>query len=124
MEDQMQIHKLHARALCGGAGMAAVLALTLVTAQAAPKTRFTAAQANAIVLKRFPGKLTGKTVLENEEGSWQYGVMVQSGRTLREVMVDANSGKIVDIEKTTVAKERAEKRAEAAHRLSTHHAGK
>lgn len=82
--------------------------------------RITAAQANAIVLKRYPGKLTAKTTLENEEGSWQYGVMVRSGHTLREVMVDANSGKIANVEVTTASKEGVEKRQDAAAARAPH----
>ena len=76
--------------------------------------KITAAQANAAALKRFPGKVIGKTKLENEEGTWQYGVMVQSGKTLREVMVNARTGKIDSVEVTTTATERKEARAEAA----------
>ena len=68
-----------------------------------------AVRAEAVVLHRFHGKIVGKTKLENEEGKWQYGVMVQSGKTLREVMVGAYSGKIEDIEVTTAAKEGIEK---------------
>ena len=51
--------------------------------------------------------------LENEEGKWQYGVMVRSGKTLREVMVNAMTGKIDSVEVTTAEKERAEKKADA-----------
>ena len=73
------------------------------------RAKITETRANAIVLKKFPGKLTAKTTLENEEGKWEYGVMVRSGKTLREVMVDAYSGKIVSVEVTTAAKEGVEK---------------
>ena len=86
----------------------------LLAAYANPHAKISAARANAVVLKRFPGKLTAKTTLENEEGKWQYGVMVRSGKTLREVMVDANTGKIVDVEVTSAAKEGVEARQEAA----------
>jgi len=86
----------------------------LLAANANPHAKISAARANAVVLRRFPGKLTARTTLENEEGKWQYGVMVRSGKTLREVMVDANTGRIVDVEVTTPAKEGIEARAEAA----------
>jgi hypothetical protein len=76
--------------------------------------KITVAQARAAALKQFPGKVVGKTPLENEEGTWQYGVMVQSGKTLREVIVNARTGKIDSVEVTTAAKEGAEARAEAA----------
>ena len=102
------------RVLAGGAIALATLGAGLLAAQAAPHAKISAARANAIVLKRFPGKLTEKTALENEEGTWQYGVMVRSGKTLREVMVDANTGKIADVEVTTDAKEGVEKKQDAA----------
>ncbi len=97
-----------------GAGLPMAQAKSHGKGHAQMHARISAAQANAIVLKRYPGKLAGKTTLENEEGSWQYGVMVRSGRTLREVMVDANSGKIANVEVTTGAKERVEKREDEA----------
>jgi hypothetical protein len=78
-----------------------------------PKTKITAKQAEQIALKKYPGKLTAKTELENEEGKWQFAVMVKSGKTLREVMVNANSGKIDNVEVTTKAKEAKEKADEA-----------
>lgn len=80
----------------------------------APKTKFTAEQANAVAVKKFGGKVVGKSPLENEDGKWQYAVMVQSGKALREVMVDAQTGKIDTVEVTTKAKEGAEAKAEAA----------
>lgn len=105
--------------VAGGVGMLAVLGAGMV--QAAPHAKIGVARANAIVLKRFPGKLTAKTTLENEEGTWQYGVMVRSGRTLREVMVDAGSGKIANIEATTAGKEKVEAAQEAAVAHKTRH---
>ncbi len=79
-----------------------------------PKVKVSASQANHIALKKFPGKIVGKTALENEEGKWQYGVLVRSGKTLREVMVNAKTGKIDSVEVTTDAKENAEKIEDAA----------
>ncbi len=86
---------------------------------AAPKIKLTAKDANKIALKKFPGKVEGKTPLENEEGHWQYGVMVRSGKTLREVMVDANTGKIANVEVTTDKKEAKEKADEAKMKKTT-----
>jgi len=100
------------RPVLASLGALGLLSASLLAAYAAPHAKISAAKASAVVLKRFPGKLTAKTTLENEEGKWQYGVMVRSGKTLREVMVDANTGKIVDIEVTSAAKETTEKRAE------------
>ncbi len=80
---------------------------------AATHAKLTAAQADAAALKKFPGTVVGKTKLENEEGVWQYGVMVQSGKTLREVMVNAKTGKIDSVEVTTAKTEKKEATAEA-----------
>ena len=104
------------RALAGGVGLLTTLGLglSIASAKSTPHFRLSAAQATAIVLKKFPGKVTEKTVLENEEGTWQYGVMVRSGRVLREVMVDAKTGKIANVEVTTAGKEQVEKKTDAA----------
>ncbi len=115
------------RALAGGVGLLTTLGLAVsmssiasanasanASAKKAPHFRLSAAQATAIVLKKFPGKVTEKIVLEDEEGTWQYGVMVRSGRLLREVMVDAKTGKIANVEVTTVGKEQVEQKAETA----------
>ena len=115
-------------ALAGGLGVAALAGMALPAAHAkavrhpvaAPKAKITAAQAEAVTLRKFPGKIVSKTTLENEEGKWQYGVMVRSGKTLREVMVGAYSGKIEDVEVTTEAKEGIEKKAEDAAAKAKH----
>ena len=106
MKTSTNLVRIAATVAALGAGLSSVLA--------APHAKVGVARANAVVLRRFPGKLTAPTTLENEEGKWQYGVMVRSGRTLREVMVDAYTGKIADIEVTSVAKERVEKKQDAA----------
>jgi hypothetical protein len=108
----------------GGAVLAAALLVGgAVQAAPAPKARphatrtqakLTTAQAEAVAVKKFAGKVVGKTKLENEEGTWQYGVMVQSGKTLREVMVNAKTGKIDTVEVTNAATESREAKAEAA----------
>lgn len=74
----------------------------------APKAKITATQAEKIALKKYPGKITEKTQLENEEGVWQYSVMIQSDKTLREVMVNAQTGKIDNVEVTSAEKEKNE----------------
>lgn len=80
--------------------------------------QITTAQAEAAALHKFPGKVVEKTKLENEEGVWQYGVMVKSGKTLREIMVNAKSGKIDNVEVTTSAKEGIEAKSDAAQKKS------
>lgn len=81
--------------------------------QKSAHAKITAAQAQKVALAKYPGKVVGKVELENEDGKWQYSVMVRSGKTLREVNVDANTGKIANVEVTTDAKEAKEKAAEA-----------
>ena len=72
-----------------------------------------ASQAEAVALKKYKGgKIQGKSALENEEGKWQYGVMVKAGGKVHEVMVDANTGKIASEEVVTAKEEAAEKKAE------------
>jgi|SRR5579862_3899981 len=102
--------------LCAG------LALPAVAQHEAPKARVTAARAEAAALKRYHGKVEGKTRLENEDGKWEYSVNVRSGKTLREVMVDAKTGKIASVEVTTKAEEEREAAAEA--HAKTGHGGK
>lgn len=114
------------RALAGGVGLLTTLGLavsmsSVAIAKKAPHFRISAAQATAIVLNKFPGKVTEKAVLEDEEGTWQYGVMVRSGHTLREVMVDAKTGKIANVEVTTVGKENVEQKAEIAAEAKARH---
>ena len=91
--------------LFGAAGMA--------QAQPAhPHVQYTASQASATALKKYPGHVVGKVNLEDEEGSWQYAVNVRSGRVLREVMVSALTGKIANVEVTSKSEEAKEMKAE------------
>lgn len=109
------------------AGYGAVLALLgaglcPMAAQAQRPTghaRITQAQARAAALKRYHGHVEGPVKLENEEGGWQYSVMVRTGKTLHEVMVDAKTGKIATVETTSKAEEQQEAKADAA---KAHHA--
>lgn len=113
------------RFLLGGAGITALLVAGNclgVQAQAThtqmqsahAHARISASQAQAIALKKYPGTVEGKIALEDEEGSWQYAVNVRAGKTLREVMVNAVTGKIANVEVTTNAEEAKEQKAEAA----------
>ena len=74
--------------------------------------KITAAQARKSALAKYHGKVLGKVQLENEDGKWQYSVNVRSGKVLREVMVDAHTGKIASVEVTTASEERAEAKGE------------
>ncbi|HLV81843.1 MAG TPA: PepSY domain-containing protein [Chthonomonadaceae bacterium] len=82
--------------------------------------RISAEQARAVALKRYHGRVEGPVKLENEEGAWQYSVLVRSGKTLREVMVDAHTGKIATVEVTSKAEEQREAQADAAKAHHSH----
>ncbi|MFI5384604.1 MAG: PepSY domain-containing protein [Fimbriimonadales bacterium] len=81
--------------------------------QKPPHVKTTAAQAQKTALAKYHGTVVGKVELENEDGKWQYAVVIKSGKIMREVMVDANTGKIGSVEKVTAAEEAKEKAAEA-----------
>jgi hypothetical protein len=111
------------RLLIGGIAAATLLAVGIGPNAQAQKmsgkmqtahfhAKITAQQAQSVALIRYPGKVEGKVALENEEGSWQYAVNVRSGKTLREVMVNATTGKIANVEVTTKAEETREQKAE------------
>jgi uncharacterized membrane protein YkoI len=67
-----------------------------------------AGQAKKVALAKYRGTVVGKVPLENEDGSWQYAVTIRSGKLLREVMVDAMTGKIANVEITTAREEARE----------------
>jgi len=92
-----------------------VIAASVLSFGQGAHAKITSAQARKIALAKYPGKVVGKVELENEEGTWQYSVMVRSGKKLREVMVNAKTGKIDNVEVTTAAKEAKEK-AEEKHK--------
>jgi hypothetical protein len=77
-----------------------------------PKVKVTSSQASKAAQAKYHGKVVGKVVLENEGGKWQYAVNVRTGKTLREVIVDANTGKIASVEVTSPAEEAKEAAAE------------
>jgi hypothetical protein len=120
----MQQTKRTPGSLLGGLSVLALCAGVLcpaTTAQAqSAHARITADQAKAAALKKYPGKVEGKINLEDEEGSWQYAVNIRSGKTLREVMVDARTGKIANVEVTSKAEEAREQKAEADKKAHSH----
>ena len=82
---------------------------TLAQKPTPPKTKLTAAQATQIALKKYHGTVFGKVPLEKEEdGKWEYAVTIKMGKKLNEVMVDANTGKIANVEVTTAKAEAKE----------------
>jgi uncharacterized membrane protein YkoI len=61
-----------------------------------------------VALHRFPGKLVKTPKLEHEDGKWQYEVLVKSHGKLKEIDVDARTGKIGDVETTSATEEARE----------------
>ena len=78
----------------------------------APKQKITPSGAAKVALAKYPGKVKGKVVLENEDGKWQYEVIIVKGKVMHEVNVDATTGKINSVEVVTAKDEAAEKKAE------------
>lgn len=52
------------------------------------------ARAEKVALARYHGRVMGRPVLENERGRRDYEVKLMSGKTEREVAVNANTGRI------------------------------
>ena len=105
------------RAILGSLALVGLLCAgtTSVRSQQTPKTKLSSTQAEAAALKKYKsGKVQGKTALENEDGKWEYAVMVKAGSKTHEVMVNANTGKIDSEEIVTAKEEAAEKKAEEA----------
>ena len=50
----------------------------------------------------------GTAKLEHEDGKWQYEVIVKVGKKMKELNVDAESGKITSVENTSAAEEAKE----------------
>ena len=69
-------------------------------AQTEPKSRIKPEQAIAIALGKVPGRPLNAN-FEFDEGKWVYGVMIVSGKTIKEVELDPISGKVGDVETVT-----------------------
>jgi len=59
-----------------------------------------------------------KATFEYDDGAWIYGVdVVQKNGTLKEVEIDATSGKLADVETITPAGEAQETQSELKHAM-------
>ncbi|MGM7700263.1 PepSY domain-containing protein [Pseudalkalibacillus sp. Hm43] len=60
----------------------------------------TVEEAEEAALKEVPGKVTGKTEIEKEDGKLVYEVTIESAedQSVKEVELDANSGEILEVE--------------------------
>lgn len=77
--------------------------------------------AREIALKRAPGKVESEN-LEREHGKLVYSFDIRTGKEITEVQVSALDGRIVRVDKETLAQEAAEKRKE--ERTKTKHNAK
>jgi len=89
--------------------LAAVLSVSLFAGQKTMKHKVSPKQAAQIALKKYPGKLVGTPKVEKEDGIWQYEVLVKSKGKLKEVNVNAETGKITSVENTSAKEEKKEK---------------
>lgn len=94
-----------ARLVLAGICLVALLggSLFLMTARAqqpAPKGKITPWEA----IKIATGKVSGRPLMANfefDEGHWIYGVMIVSGKSIKEVEIDPMTGKVGDTENVT-----------------------
>jgi uncharacterized membrane protein YkoI len=89
--------------------LAVVLLASASLSVAAPKGhKITPDKARRIATAKYHGTVTKAPHLEHEDGQWQYEVLIKSGKNLLEVNVNADTGKIGSVEKTSAAGERRE----------------
>ncbi|MEK6371687.1 MAG: PepSY domain-containing protein [Acidobacteriota bacterium] len=94
--------------------IAAVLLLTTAVAYAAPKPKLSMKQARGIALKAVPGSVKSEEY-EHEKGKWVYSFDIATKDPgVMEVLVDANTGKIIETTHETPAQEAKEKAKEKA----------
>jgi hypothetical protein len=86
--------------LVGGSGLLAVHAQHQGSAMPEPKCKVTPVEA----IKIAKGKVSGRALNANfefDEGKWVYGVMIVTGKTIKEVEIDPMTGKVGDVETVT-----------------------
>ena len=109
-----QIAFLISRSVRLGLSLAVITSVAFAQGTAkAPKPKITPGGAAKVAQAKYPGKVKGKVVLENEDGKWQYEVIIVKGKVMHEVNVDAMTGKINSVEVVTAKEEAKEKKAEA-----------
>jgi uncharacterized membrane protein YkoI len=77
----------------------------------APTGKITPWEAIKIATGKVPGRALNAN-FEFEDGHWQYGVIVAAGKTLKEIEINAMTGKIGDVETITPAGEAKEVQSE------------
>lgn len=77
-----------------------LMAAAPAVAKAPPHVKITMEQARATALQKVPGKIVHEE-LEHEKGRWIYSMEVrpagETGKHVKEVNLDANSGEVVEI---------------------------
>ena len=90
----------------------ALLGLSVLSVDAKPKHKIGMKRALAIATKHATGKLKAKE-LEKEKGRWIYSFEFSAGKgKIKEVNIDAYSGKVIGIEHEDARKEAAEEKKE------------
>lgn len=108
-------------ATCAFTAMVGILGVRVVmAAQSASASEPTCKLSPVDAIKIAKTKIPGRTIqatFEFEDGKWVYGVMIVTGKSIKEVIVDASSGKIGDIESVTPNDEAKEIKAELERAL-------
>jgi uncharacterized membrane protein YkoI len=84
-------------ALCAGLVVGATVGLTYTGEKLANDAKITLADARAIALKAFPGKITDEELEKEKGGSGlRYSFDIEKGRVIHEVGVDAKTGRVIE----------------------------
>ena len=106
----MQVKKTRFRLL---SILALALGLAVLLSAAAKYTpKITMDQARQAALTAVPGGTVKSEELEKEKGKWIYSFDIQSGKEIREVWIDAETGKVLANKAESPADEKAESKEE------------
>ncbi len=78
--------------------LALALTFAISFVQALPQVKVSEQRATKIATAKYRDTLIAKTILEHEDGKWEYSVLIRSKGKLREIIVDAMTGKITEAE--------------------------
>lgn len=107
----MQVNKTKFRLL---SILALALGLAVLLSAAARTTpKITMDQARKAALAAVPGGAVKSQELEKEKGRWIYSFDIQSGKEIREVWIDAETGKVLANKAESPADEKAESKGES-----------
>jgi uncharacterized membrane protein YkoI len=84
-------------ALCAGLIGGPTVGLTYTGEELANDAKITLADARAIALKTFPGKIKGEELEKEKGGSGlRYSFDIEKGRVIHEVGIDAETGSVLE----------------------------